>query len=163
MAMKIPGIVFLLLISLTTRLAAAEVPLRPFGSGSLAQIESARTGKPFILSVWSIDCVSCMKELDALSHALDKFPGLQVVLVSTDDLAQQDAVAKMLQKHGLIGKADNWIFADSDAQALRYEIDNTWYGEMPRSYFYDAAHERTAHSGALTLPDIDAWRNRNKP
>ena len=40
---------------------------------------------------------------------------------------------------------------------LRYGIDPSWFGELPRSYFYDAAHNRLPHSGALNEDHIEAW------
>jgi len=40
---------------------------------------------------------------------------------------------------------------------LRFYIDPGWYGELPRSYFYDAAQQRSGHSGALTRAQLQDW------
>jgi hypothetical protein len=59
------------------------------------------TGKPFVVSLWSIDCAPCRLNLDMLGQMKKADPG--------------------------------------------------WYGELPRSYFYDAEHNMMSHSGILTL------------
>jgi iron complex outermembrane receptor protein len=37
-----------------------------------------------------------------------------------------------------------------DIERLRFSIDPTWHGELPRSYFYAADDSFKAHSGILT-------------
>lgn len=135
--------------------AAAETP-RPYTSGSLERIAQARADKPFVLVMWSLDCAVCMKELDLLGQTLQSRPALDVVLVSTDEAASGVEVASVLEKKGL-GQAEAWIFAGEDAQQLRYDVDPEWYGELPRTYFYDAAHRRRALSGALDKARLNAW------
>ncbi|MFT5164280.1 MAG: hypothetical protein ACI9FJ_002881, partial [Alteromonadaceae bacterium] len=39
----------------------------------------------------------------------------------------------------------------------RYAIDPSWYGELPRSYFYDAAGGRTAKSGLVNNETLKKW------
>ena len=134
----------------------AETSLHPFVAGSLKDIKDAQAGKPFLLMFWSLDCASCMKEMDALAHAVKKHPGLNLVMISTDEDSYGEQVQAMLAKHKLAG-VESWIFSGTYAQRLRYEVDPAWFGELPRSYFYDAAHNRLPHSGALTEEHIEAW------
>ncbi|WP_051331917.1 TlpA family protein disulfide reductase [Methylocaldum szegediense] len=134
----------------------AENQTQLYKAGSLAEILKARQGKPFILMFWSLDCASCMKDLDALAASVKKYPKLDLVMVSTDDAEFAGEVSEMLAKHKL-GQVESWIFSDSNAQRLRYEVDPSWYGELPRSYFYDASHNRLPVSGAITTEHIDAW------
>jgi len=151
-----------LLLVFATGMAAAEGRLKPFESGSLAEILKSREGQPFILMFWSVDCASCMQELDAMSASLKKHPGLNLVMIATDDAAMSGPVLTMLAKHGL-GEVESWIFGGASAQKLRYEVDPAWFGELPRSYFYDQAHQRLALSGALTERHLDAWMTATRP
>ncbi|QXP82625.1 hypothetical protein [Methylococcus sp. Mc7] len=135
---------------------------RQFVSGSLAEIEKAQRGRPFLLIVWSLDCTACLRELDMLTAEAKRHPEMALIMVSTDELSRQPDVERMLARHGL-DPMQSWIFAEDDAQRLRHEIDRAWYGEMPRAYFYDHRHQRVSRSGALTAEYIDAWLARSKP
>ncbi len=132
-----------------------------FQSGGLAQILASRKGRPFLLSLWSTECPPCMKELDLMAKVRRKHPEFDVVMVSTDDDALGPQAQAMLEKHGLEG-VESWIFAGANGQRLRFEIDPKWYGELPRSYFYDASHERLGISGALKPEQLEAWLKRIK-
>lgn len=144
----------LLLVSLTC--VASSSDLRPLHSGSFEQIPTARTEQPFMLVLWSIDCAPCRHELELLSEARREGLGLPLVLISTDLWDDDEAVTEVLAAYGL-QDAENWVFADSNHARLRFEIDPTWYGELPRSYFYDANHARTAFSGSLTREMMADW------
>jgi hypothetical protein len=85
-----------------------------------------------------------------------KHPALPLVLISTDGIAEADAAAALLARYGF-SDVEAWMFADANAQRLRYEIDPAWYGEMPRAYFYPADHRREGVSGALTRERIESW------
>ena len=72
-----------------------------------------------------------------------------LAMLATDDASASDQVKSILVGNEL-NKLDNWIFADANAQKLRYEIDPKWYGEVPRTYFVDKNHQRVGVSGALS-------------
>ncbi|MDN5870660.1 MAG: TlpA family protein disulfide reductase [Nitrococcus sp.] len=127
----------------------------PFESGSLQKILDARAGEPFVLVLWSLRCVPCREEMELLSKLRRQHPALDVVFVSTDGMERAEDVTAALEQHGL-AEAKSWIFA-GPVQRLRYEIDPSWYGVLPRSYFYDANHERVAVSGGLEKTQILAW------
>jgi hypothetical protein len=135
---------------------AAQPDPRPFVPGSLPNILAERQDRPFLLILWSVECQPCRKELDLLANARREYPMLELVLIATDDAAHAEEVRAALAKHGL-SDVESWIFANSHAQRLRYEIDSAWYGELPRSYFYDARHERVTVSGALQPRHLEAW------
>lgn len=147
-------ITFLTLAGLS--LGAAAAGTKPFVAGSLEQIEKSYHGRPFLLIVWSLDCPSCLRELTVLAEQVKRHPEMPLVMVSTDDPSRTPDIAATLAKHGL-GRLDSWVFAEGNSQRLRYEIDKTWYGEMPRSYFYDAGHRRVPLSGAVTEQHINVW------
>ncbi|MDZ4151080.1 thioredoxin-like domain-containing protein, partial [Methylicorpusculum sp.] len=123
--------------------------LRSFVDGSYQQILVAHEGRPLVLVIWSLTCSSCLKEMSSLNEWRKKTPDVEMILLSTDDISEQAEVLNILQKHELDG-LENWIFADDNAQKLRFQIDPRWYGEMPRIYFFNAKHERTGISGVLS-------------
>ena len=56
-----------------------------------------------------------------------------------------------------LGSAETWNFGDAGVDRLRHAIDPRWYGEMPRSYLYDASGRRIGISGALTPDLLQDW------
>lgn len=143
-----------LLLTLASSLVRAEI--RPFVSGSLQQIQAERAGKAFILSLWSATCTHCPAELKALGELARKHPGLDIVLVAADTPAQMPQLEKLAVSYGL-GKQAQWVFADQQAEKLRFEIDRRWYGELPRTYFYDAQHRRQGSSGVIPAERLEQW------
>lgn len=147
-------------------IALAAVPmvtqadeLRPFRTGSMAEMLEARRGQPFLLVLWSVTCAPCREEFAMLRDLRAGRPSLPLVLVSTDDIGDAATARNVLAGYGL-ENAESWIFSDSNVQRLRYEIDPGWYGEMPRSYWYDGAHDREAVSGKLERARVEDWLDR---
>jgi len=130
---------------------------RLFVSGSMSQILNARQGQPFLMAVWSIACPPCIVDLNLIANTLRENPRVDIVMISMDDASYTQAVQTMLIKYGLGSNVESWIFAEAYAPRLRYEIDSTWYGELPRTYFYEAHHNRRALSGGLRQQDIEDW------
>lgn len=137
-----------------TALAAQEI--KPFVRGSYQQIVSARQGKPFIVNFWSLTCSYCKVELSMFKKLAKKYPGLDLVLISTDSPEEAAPISATLAKFSL-GKAEAWVFADSYTERLRFEVDKKWYGELPRTYFFNADNEVKAISGKLDQGDVEQW------
>ncbi|MGH8643213.1 MAG: TlpA family protein disulfide reductase [Gammaproteobacteria bacterium] len=130
--------------------------IRRFVSGSLSTILANYDREAFLMALWSLDCPPCRAELALLGEIHQENPRLRLVLISTDDGSQAEAAQEVLHKSGL-DKVESWIFAESNTQRLRYEIDAAWYGELPRSYFYTADHTRVSVSGALKPQHLESW------
>ena len=141
-------------------LAQAQAEVRPFVAGSLARIEREHAGRPFILALWSASCTHCPAELRALGERLRQQPGLAVVLVSTDTPAESARLEKLAAEYGLADRPQ-WVFADEQPQRLRFEIDRRWFGELPRTYLYDAQHRREGHSGLMPATLLERWLAAN--
>lgn len=122
--------------------------LQPFTSATLADIRGEYAGKPYLLTLWSVDCAPCRVDLEKLSEVLQENPQLPIVLVATDPIEMRGEAGEILEDYGLESIV-TWIFDEPFAEKLRFEIDPGWYGELPRSYFYDAAHQATGHSGVI--------------
>ncbi len=145
---------FWLAMACTQVLAADDI--KPFVRGSVREIAAVREGKPYILGFWSLSCTHCREDLSLLGKIRRKFPNLDVVLVSTDSPGEAAEIARVLRQESLQG-AENWVFADSFAERLRFEVDRQWHGELPRTYFYDADHRVLAVSGTLNSRELKRW------
>lgn len=143
-----------LFLAQTPALAVQEI--KPFVRGSYRQIVAARQGKPFIVNFWSLSCGYCKVELDMLKKLARKYPKLDLVLVSTDTQEEEGQVSNALAKIAL-HEAEAWLFADSFADRLRFEVDKTWQGELPRTYFFSAQGEVNAISGKVEQKEVEQW------
>lgn len=85
-----------------------------------------------------------------------KYPKFDLVVISTDTPEEVDSVSDTLNTFSL-GKSETWLFADSNTDRLRYEIDKKWYGELPRTYFFGADGKTNALSGKLEQKDVEQW------
>ena len=145
----------LLMFSLFVQIAHADTNLKAFNTGSYQQIVKDNTGKPFLLAIWSITCPSCIKDMAVLNELHKAHPDLKIIMISTDDISESAAAKEILVKNQL-AELENWIYADENTQKLQYEIDPKWYGELPRTYFFDKTAQRDGVSGALTKDDYEA-------
>lgn len=139
--------------------AAGE--LRPFKTDSLPAIQRQFAGRPFILTLWALTCHHCVKELQTLGRLARTERALPLVIVSTDTPDDAPELRAALKRHGL-DRFDTWVFADAVPERLRYAIDPAWRGELPRSYLFDAAHRREAHSGLLNEAQLKDWLRRQR-
>lgn len=124
-------------------------------SGAFARLVEKRRSQPFLLVLWSVTCGPCREEFALLREMRSRYPRMPLVLISTDDISDEDVAARAFNDYGMVGE-ESWIFA-GDAQRLRYEIDPEWYGELPRAYFYAANHARVGISGSLAPEQIEGW------
>jgi thiol-disulfide isomerase/thioredoxin len=146
----------MLLLVLLAPAVMADTPVRSFVAGSLAQIQAARQGKPFVLAFWSIGCTHCPTELKTLGDLKRRHPKLDVVLVAADTPDDAPQTALLAKSYGL-GKVEQWVFADLMPERLRFEIDRRWYGELPRTHFYDRNHKVEAVSGVVPEERLQRW------
>lgn len=136
--------------------AAAGAELRPFDAGSVKAILAANAGRPFVLAFWSIHCAPCLQDMDDWLALQAKYPRVPVILVTTDGPAEREGVLRTIARYRM-GRLENWSFADEFAERVRFAIDASWRGELPRTYLYDASHKREVLSGRIDLPQTEAW------
>lgn len=132
----------------------AEEKIHAFAPESFERIVADHAGKPFVVMLWSLDCVYCEASFKALAAAARpmRFPIVTVATDRVDDPEARGLIREKLKRAGL--KADIWAFGAAPAEQLRYAIDPKWRGEMPRSYWFNARGERVAHSGIITADTI---------
>jgi len=145
-----------LLLFLCATCAADQQENQSFVRGSLQAIVAAHQGKPFILALWSLDCVHCREDLEMLGRLQAQYRNLDVVLVATDPLQRAAEIAPVFERYAL-QRAVSWIFADDFIERLRYEIDPEWYGELPRTYFFAADGKIIAQSGKFQFEPTALW------
>ncbi|SOY58581.1 conserved hypothetical protein, putative exported protein [Cupriavidus taiwanensis] len=124
-----------------------------FDSANAAHLAASQRGQPFVLVVWSLDCVYCKRNFDALGKLRARYPALRVVTLSTDSAEATPQVRQVLQRVSLTRNA--WVFGHEPQERLRYAVDPEWMGEMPRTYFYRADGQRQGVSGVISASDWD--------
>ncbi|MGH8557902.1 MAG: TlpA family protein disulfide reductase [Methylococcales bacterium] len=146
--------ILLILLAAVSLSAHGETELIPFVSGSYQEILANNANNPFMLVVWSINCSSCLKDLEQLNDIQTQNPGIKIIMLAVDELSDTDKIERILKQQQL-DDTERWVFAEENSQKLRFEIDPKWYGEIPRAYFFDSAHHRTGVSGLMSREDYD--------
>ena len=148
--------VFFLLFALLNNFAEAnQSDLKPFDAGSYQKILENNANKPFLFIIWSITCSSCLKEMPLIGAIHQKNPQLKIIMLAADDISEVDQIQAILKKNSL-SDVESWSYASENTQKLQFEIDPTWYGELPRTYFFDKKHQRDGMSGVLSELDYNA-------
>ena len=133
--------------------------LMPFEINTRNVIEKKYLNQPLIISFWSIDCPYCIDDLKKLGKALSKNKNVKLITVCVDGKESAKKAERILNLAHL-PKHEQYQYAEVDEDKLRYSIDPTWYGELPRTYFYDKAHQVTPLSGKISNSFLDAWLNK---
>jgi thiol-disulfide isomerase/thioredoxin len=140
-----------------TNLVAASSPeLHNFSAKSFAEIKKAHAGRPFIIAFWSLTCEPCREEMLVVADLHRNHPKIPIILVAADPPSSRPAVIRFLGNYKL-GKIETWQFDDDSTERLRYSVDKSWAGELPRSYFFNAAHNVTAQSGVVDALWLKTW------
>ena len=128
----------------------------PFDMNTRKVIEKRYIDQPLIISFWSIDCPYCIDDLKKLGKALSKNKNVKLITVCVDGKESAKKAERILSQANL-PKHEQYQYAEVDEDRLRYNIDPAWYGELPRTYFYDAAHQVTPLSGKISNSFLDKW------
>ncbi len=128
----------------------------PFDMNTRQVIEKRYIDQPLIISFWSIDCPYCIDDLKKLGKALSKNTNVKLITVCVDGKESAKKAERILSQANL-PKHEKYQYAEVDEDRLRYNIDPSWYGELPRTYFYDAAHQVTPLSGKISNSFLDKW------
>lgn len=152
------ALALLLVLAPLSNIHAAEP--QPFERGSWSKLMTAHEGQPTIVHLWGLTCAPCLVELPHWARLQKERPDMRLVLVAADPVPQPPArVEDMLTRTGL-GKTESWSFADRFNERLRYEIDPSWSGELPRTLMIDRQGKVTTLSGVADLADVKTWLDR---
>ncbi len=157
--MKYKLLIALLAIMCLNDSLAAPALLKTFTQGSYQQLLTQYKNKPFALIIWSTTCPSCLKEMPLIKKLHQAHPGLNLVMLTVDDAQVVTQINDVLEKNQLTD-LEQWVFSEDNSEKLRFEIDPSWYGELPRTYFFSANHQRSAISGVLPAEKFNALLNQ---
>jgi thiol-disulfide isomerase/thioredoxin len=129
----------------------------PFERGSWSKLRAEHAGQATVIHFWGLTCGPCLVELPRWGKLLTERPDLHLVLVAADPVPQDpERVADTLSGAGL-GNSESWSFNDRFYERLRYEIDPTWAGELPRTLLIDRDGKSTVLTGIADLARVRAW------
>jgi thiol-disulfide isomerase/thioredoxin len=151
-----------LALALCSVAASGAPDLKPFDAKSLTEIRRVYAGRPFVMAFWSLHCAPCKQEMVLLKELQAKNPTLPILLVCTDPPEAKPAIAKYLAGQKL-GKIETWTYADDFDERVRFAVDRSWRGELPRTYLFDSEHRAISHTGVLEMAWIEAWMRREAP
>jgi thiol-disulfide isomerase/thioredoxin len=147
----------LLLASLPAAPASEKSKLKPFERGSWHQLLHSHSGHAVVVHFWGVTCGPCKVELPQLGEFMKQHPAIDVVTIDADLVPNSDAAAlSMLQDAGL-SSADNWMFGDGFAERLRYEIDPSWQGDIPRTVLISRNGNITTIEGSAEPSALQKW------
>src|ERR1700757_236164 len=149
----------LVFAGLPTAPASDQMPLKSFERGSWPQLLHSHAGHLTIVHFWGVTCGPCKVELPQLGDFMKQHPKVEIVTISADLVPNLGAAARsMLQSAGL-SSAENWIFSDGYAERLRYEVDPSWQGDIPRTMLIAREGEITTIEGSA---DMAALQKRSR-
>ena len=91
-----------------------------------------------------------------LGKLIENYPAFNLVLVSTDSPGDRKELLRVINGKG-VASAEVWVFSEANSPRIRHDVDRIWYGELPRSYFFDGHQNRQAISGVLEREAIERW------
>ena len=145
------------LVALTASSTAAPPSLKPFERGSWREVLRAHAGRPTLIHFWGVTCGPCKIELPQLGKFMADHPEIDVVTVSADLVPNLDAATQaMLDKAGLAA-AENFIFNEGYVERLRFEIDPSWQGDIPRTVLVTRNGSVATIEGSAEISDLDKW------
>ena len=140
----------LVMAALATGLSAGP-ELRRFGTDSYQAVLEAHASEPFLLVFWSLECPPCYRELKKLGE-MGAGKAFETVLVATDGPGHAPRIRETLKRFDL--QQAEWSVFDGPRMKLRFSVDRQWYGELPRSYRFDADHRRRTFTGVLQPKEV---------
>ncbi|MGE3333285.1 MAG: TlpA disulfide reductase family protein [Rhodospirillaceae bacterium] len=137
--------------------SALAADAKPFARGSWQEIKARYENKPMVVHLWGLTCAPCLTELQHWASVRNAFPEMNFVFIAADPAPMPPGeVEAELEKAGIHG-IDSWNFADRFTQRLRFEIDQTWKGELPRTLLIDKDGTVTVMPGVADLGKVKAW------
>ena len=138
---KIAGFSLAFILSGLSFACLALPDIKIFSPTSYSEILHQNEDKEFTLVFWSLICSPCLKELQTISNN-KLYAGSKFIFVSIDGNDLRADVTKMIRRLKL-ESAEHWIFDSRKIDEIITSVDENWYGEVPRNYYFDYEHNRT--------------------
>jgi thiol-disulfide isomerase/thioredoxin len=148
--------IFLLALQLPGARAEAR-ELKPFVRGSWQQVLNSHAGRPTLVHFWGVTCGPCKVELPLLGAFMKDHPEVDMVTISADLAPDQPGAAQSMLKKSGLAAAENWIFSDGFVERLRFEIDPTWQGDIPRTLLISRDGKITTIEGSAEMAEVEKW------
>ncbi len=148
---------FLLLALLLPPGPARDTALRPFVRGSWAQMQQAHRGTPVIVHFWGLSCAPCLAELPQWGQLLHDRGDFNLVLVAADPVPEDPARLQATIERAGLASAEQWVFADSFLDRLRFEVDPDWAGELPFTVRISKDGATSSQAGTLKFSTLRDW------
>ena len=133
----------------STQLNAENIKIKLFNKDSYSNILNHYKGQPLLLVLWSVTCTACLSEMELIHKLHQQRPELNLIMLSVDGPEFHQEMTQIIKQAELMD-LDHWGFVEDNSPALRYAVDSQWYGELPRTYFFNAQHDKTGISGVLS-------------
>lgn len=133
---KTAGLIALLsVVVVAIALSAATVP-QIDGNGIKKEL-AKRKGKVVVLNLWATWCAPCRQEFPGLVKLYNKYRkrGVDVIVVSVDDIDSQAKVAEFLRQQK--AKMPAFIKKPGNSEQFIGAIDRDWSGAIPYTVVYD--------------------------
>ncbi|HEY2835099.1 MAG TPA: TlpA disulfide reductase family protein [Rhizomicrobium sp.] len=134
--------------------------LHSFARGSWKELTKARAGQATVVHFWGLTCGPCLEELPNWTAHLKKRPDLKLVLVDSSPFGDEPGEVKNALTRAGLAKQENWLFADSFEERLRFEIDPKWRGEMPYTLLIGRDGRIEKVTGLMDFKKLDAWLDK---
>jgi thiol-disulfide isomerase/thioredoxin len=138
------GAALLALTVFTGAPARAEAPLAAVDGAKLKQTIARYRGKVVVLNFWATWCGPCVAELPELVRLQKGYGGrgVQVVLVSIDDMSARGTAARKLRSLGATATT-NLIVANGQGEKTVRAILPDWQGAVPMTVVFSKSGKIT--------------------
>jgi thiol-disulfide isomerase/thioredoxin len=131
--------------------------LQAFEPSLFEEIKQEYQGKKWLTLLWSVDCPPCMKELAIVELLQKKQKDLAIVIINVDTFEESDKQRDQIIMDFNLTEQSHLYFREGFEDQSRYSIDPQWFGELPRSYFIDAAGVSHGKSGLASKALLTKW------
>lgn len=147
---------FALLLASGAAMAGDGIRLAPLSPAGVAALLRPPPHGERIIMLWSLDCVYCEPNMQALARLQRAHPRqVELVTVDTDNIARhRGSIEARLRAAGMQGY-DAYAYAAAAPAQLNFLLDPQWGGELPRTLVIRANGPRTAVSGELSPAQIE--------
>jgi hypothetical protein len=87
----------------------------------------------------------------------EQVTNLAIVIVNADDSDDISHERSNVIERFKLSHLTRLYFLEGQGAKSRYIVDPSWYGELPRSYFIDAAGKFNGKSGLITNQALKEW------
>lgn len=151
-------IAFLLLLApAAVGASSGPLDLLPFTRGSWQTLRQAHQGQAIVVHFWGLTCGPCLAELPKWTTEAKARSDMHLVLIDASPFGDNPATASVAISQAGLGGVENWIFADTFEERLRFEIDPHWHGEMPYTVLISRDGTATPIIGVMDFDKLDAW------